>query len=110
MGRGTQGEREKFFGFSGLQGRGRERSGRVCRERKNLEKKKNLTQFFLQQKNTINSKKLNRFVNYVPADPDVAAMLKREGPDSAKDPYKAAVEDAMIITMKGISAGMQNTG
>ena len=51
-----------------------------------------------------------RFDNYVPTDPDVAAMLKREGPDSAKDPYKAAVEDAMIITMKGISAGMQNTG
>ena len=50
------------------------------------------------------------FANYVPTDPDVAAMLKREGPDSAKDPYKAAVEDAMIITMKGISAGMQNTG
>lgn len=27
-----------------------------------------------------------------------------------QEPYKAAVEDCLIITMKGISAGMQNTG
>lgn len=27
-----------------------------------------------------------------------------------KLPYLAAVEDTMIITMKGIAAGMQNTG
>ena len=66
----------------------------------------------LKKKKPTHAQKQNqsRFVNYVPADPDVAAMLKREGPESAKDPYKAAVEDAMIITMKGISAGMQNTG
>ena len=100
--------RERSFSdFRVLQGRGRERSRPWSREKKSRKEKKPHP-IFSQQKKL--SKKLNRFVNYVPADPDVAAMLKREGPDSAKDPYKAAVEDAMIITMKGISAGMQNTG
>jgi len=44
-----------------------------------------------------------------PADPAVAGMLARD-PGAAKNPYLTAVEDTVIITMKGISAGMQNTG
>ena len=47
--------------------------------------------------------------NYVPTDPEVAAILSRD-PNSKKHPYEAAIEDTLIITMKGISAGMQNTG
>ena len=46
---------------------------------------------------------------YVPTDPEVAAILSRD-PNSKKHPYSAAIEDTLIITMKGISAGMQNTG
>ena len=46
---------------------------------------------------------------YVPSDPAVVGMLARD-PGADKDPYRAAVEDTVIITMKGISAGMQNTG
>jgi phosphoenolpyruvate carboxylase len=100
--------RERSFSdFRVLQGRGREWARPWSREKISRKERKPHPIFSKQKKL---SKKLNRFVNYVPADPDVAAMLKREGPDSAKDPYKAAVEDAMIITMKGISAGMQNTG
>lgn len=30
--------------------------------------------------------------------------------DTTSDPYKQGLEDCVIITMKGISAGMQNTG
>ncbi|KAK9845098.1 hypothetical protein WJX74_010567 [Apatococcus lobatus] len=47
--------------------------------------------------------------SYVPTDPEVAAILSRD-PNSKKHPYEAAIEDTLIITMKGISAGMQNTG
>jgi phosphoenolpyruvate carboxylase len=38
------------------------------------------------------------------------ALLTRDISSAWKDPYKAAVEDTLIITMKGVSAGMQNTG
>ena len=37
------------------------------------------------------------------------ALLLRD-PHAARQPYKAAIEDTMILTMKGISSGMQNTG
>lgn len=47
--------------------------------------------------------------DYKPTDPEVQSLLKRD-PNAHKQPYKAAVEDTLIITMKGISAGMQNTG
>lgn len=50
-----------------------------------------------------------QFENYEPEDPEIRALLSRD-PTAVKHPYRAAVEDAMIITMKGISAGMQNTG
>ncbi len=50
-----------------------------------------------------------RFENYEPTDPEMKALLARD-PGAHKHPYKSAVEDALIITMKGISAAMQNTG
>lgn len=50
-----------------------------------------------------------KFENYEPTDPEMKALLARE-PGARKQPFKAAVEDALIITMKGISAAMQNTG
>lgn len=39
----------------------------------------------------------------------VRSLLLRD-PHAARQPYKAAIEDTMILTMKGISSGMQNTG
>ncbi|KAK9814631.1 hypothetical protein WJX72_009042 [[Myrmecia] bisecta] len=50
-----------------------------------------------------------QFENYEPQDVEVKALLSRD-PSAHKHPYRAAIEDTMIITMKGISAGMQNTG
>ena len=46
---------------------------------------------------------------YMPEEAEVKALLLRD-PHAARQPYKAAIEDTMILTMKGISAGMQNTG
>ena len=46
-----------------------------------------------------------------PPPPGAAATLLTRGDRGPEaDPYRAAVEDTVIITMKGISAGMQNTG
>ncbi|EIE27459.1 PEPCase 1 [Coccomyxa subellipsoidea C-169] len=50
------------------------------------------------------------YKDYKPDDPAVQALLTRDISSAWKDPYKAAVEDTLIITMKGVSAGMQNTG
>ena len=47
--------------------------------------------------------------DYSPEDLETMQLLKRD-PYAQREPYKAAVEDTMILTMKGISAGMQNTG
>jgi len=44
---------------------------------------------------------------YVPTMPWAKQMLSLH---SSKDYYQAAVSDTLIITMKGIAAGMQNTG
>lgn len=46
---------------------------------------------------------------YVPSDPEVRALLSRDRAH-LDDPYKAAIVDTLIITMKGVAAGMQNTG
>ncbi|KAL6776785.1 PEPCL1 [Auxenochlorella protothecoides x Auxenochlorella symbiontica] len=40
-------------------------------------------------------------------DPAAVALMSR---DPEKTPFVGAVEDTLIITMKGIAAGMQNTG
>ena len=50
-----------------------------------------------------------KFEGYQPDDEETSQLLQRD-PYATKTPYKAAVEDTMILTMKGISAGMQNTG
>ena len=42
-------------------------------------------------------------------DVQIRSLLLRD-PHAARQPYKAAIEDTMILTMKGISSGMQNTG
>ncbi len=52
----------------------------------------------------------SHYKDYKPNDPAVKALLTRDISSAMKEPYKAAVEDCLIITMKGISAGMQNTG
>ena len=38
---------------------------------------------------------------YQPDDPAVKALLTRDVSSAMKEPYKAAVEDCLIITMKG---------
>ena len=38
---------------------------------------------------------------YQPDDPAVKALLTRDISSAMKEPYKAAVEDCLIITMKG---------
>ena len=38
--------------------------------------------------------------DYQPDDPAVKALLTRDISSAMKDPYKAAVEDCLIITMK----------
>ena len=41
--------------------------------------------------------------DYQPDDPAVKALLTRDISSAMKDPYKAAVEDCLIITMKVLS-------
>ena len=50
-----------------------------------------------------------RHTSYQPEDEETTQLLQRD-PNAQRTWYKAAVEDTMILTMKGISAGMQNTG
>ena len=50
-----------------------------------------------------------KHADYAPDDEETLQLLKRD-PYAQRELYKAAVEDTMILTMKGISAGMQNTG
>jgi len=46
---------------------------------------------------------------YTPADPEVISLLARDKA-APKQPYVAAMEDALIISVQGLSAGLQNTG
>jgi len=46
---------------------------------------------------------------YTPADPEVVSLLARDKA-APKQPYVAAMEDALIISVQGLSAGLQNTG
>ena len=47
-----------------------------------------------------------KFSSYVPEDPEVRALLSRDRAH-LDDPYKAAISDTLIITMKGVAAGVQ---
>lgn len=42
---------------------------------------------------------------FVPSDPEVRALLSRDRAH-LDDPFKSAVVDTLIITMKGVAAGM----
>ena len=46
-----------------------------------------------------------QFTSYVPDDPEVRALLSRDRAH-LDDPYKAAISDTLIITMKGVAAGL----
>lgn len=49
---------------------------------------------------------------YQPSEPETLALLTRDpfADYSHKTPFESAMEDTLMITIKGISAGMQNTG
>lgn len=48
--------------------------------------------------------------NYTPRDPEVVDLLSRDPRGDDKHPFQAAMDDCLMITIKGIAAGMQNTG
>lgn len=48
---------------------------------------------------------------YSPADPEIIDLLSRDPhKDPMQHPFVAATYDSLVITIKGIAAGMQNTG
>eukprot|EP00798_Chlamydomonas_sp_ICE-L_P009929 gene9929-7799_t len=50
-------------------------------------------------------------VTYDPKDPEVLDLLSRDpNPDKSQHPFVSAMNDSLIITIKGVAAGMQNTG
>jgi len=50
-------------------------------------------------------------VDYNPNDPEIIDLLSRDpSKDPHQHPFVAAIYDTLIITIKGIAAGMQNTG
>jgi len=47
---------------------------------------------------------------YKPSDEEIIELLRRDPHKDDKHPFQAAMDDCLMITIKGISAGMQNTG
>ncbi len=48
---------------------------------------------------------------YNPTDPEILDLLSRDpAKDPAQHPFVSATYDSLIITIKGVAAGMQNTG
>ncbi|KAF5835589.1 phosphoenolpyruvate carboxylase [Dunaliella salina] len=48
---------------------------------------------------------------YTPSDPEILDLLARDpSKDPSQHPFVSAMYDSLIITIKGIAAGMQNTG
>ena len=49
--------------------------------------------------------------SYNPTDPEIVDLLSRDPHKSAgQNPFVAAMYDALLITIKGVAAGVQNTG
>lgn len=48
--------------------------------------------------------------SYTPQDPEILELLSRDPRGDDKHPFQAAMDDCLMITIKGIAAGMQNTG
>lgn len=48
--------------------------------------------------------------SYTPRDPEILELLSRDPRGDDKHPFQAAMDDCLMITIKGIAAGMQNTG
>ncbi|GLI68046.1 hypothetical protein VaNZ11_012369 [Volvox africanus] len=52
-------------------------------------------------------------VEYNPSDPEIIDLLSRDPHkkgEGAQHPFVSAMDDCLMITIKGIAAGMQNTG
>lgn len=48
---------------------------------------------------------------YKPSDPEILDLLSRDpSKDVSVEPFVQAMYDALLITIKGVAAGMQNTG
>jgi hypothetical protein len=43
-------------------------------------------------------------------DPEILELLSRDPRADGKHPFQAAMDDCLMITIKGVAAGMQNTG
>lgn len=50
------------------------------------------------------------YLDYQPSDPEVQDLLSRDPTGDKVHPFQAAMDDCLLITIKGIAAGMQNTG
>jgi phosphoenolpyruvate carboxylase len=47
---------------------------------------------------------------YQPTEEEIIELLSRDPSRDGKHPFQAAMDDCLMITIKGIAAGMQNTG
>ncbi|WIA14756.1 hypothetical protein OEZ85_003241 [Tetradesmus obliquus] len=47
---------------------------------------------------------------YQPSEAEIIELLSRDPHRDGKHPFQAAMDDCLMITIKGVAAGMQNTG
>jgi phosphoenolpyruvate carboxylase len=48
--------------------------------------------------------------SYQPSEVEIIELLSRDPHRDDKHPFQAAMDDCLMITIKGVAAGMQNTG
>jgi phosphoenolpyruvate carboxylase len=48
--------------------------------------------------------------SYQPSESEIIELLSRDPHRDDKHPFQAAMDDCLMITIKGVAAGMQNTG
>ncbi len=48
--------------------------------------------------------------SYQPSEAEIIELLSRDPHRDSKHPFHAAMDDCLMIPIKGIAAGMQNTG